>query len=216
MRLLGRVGRTLVVMLGVWVAAQFVLRLFRRFYPFPVPPAMSPLLQSPLWYVEHTREEIVRRMGVCPGMAVLEVGAGPGLVTAEVAQALQPDGQLSTVDAQPAMVAQLGNRLRRRGVLNAMARVADPQDLPFPAQAFDLVYMVAALGAIENRGRALREVRRVLKPNGRLAITEAITAPDYMLMAEVVGWAQTVGFELVERKGNAFLYTLVFRSMFGS
>jgi ubiquinone/menaquinone biosynthesis C-methylase UbiE len=149
-------------------------------------------------------------------MAVLEVGAGPGLVTAEVAQALQPDGQLSAVDAQPSTVAQLGNRLRRRGVLNAMAQVADPHDLPFPTQAFDLVYLVAALGSIENRGRALREVRRVLKPNGRLAITEAITAPDYMLMAEVVGWAQTVGFELVERKGNAFLYTLVFRPMFGS
>ena len=205
--MLGRIVKAVLIGLGIYAGAQLVLRLLRRLYPFPVPPLLAPLLQNPFWNVGQTRQLLVQD---------LEVGAGPGHITAEVARALGPEGQLTAIDAQPQMVARLAAKLRRQSVESVHVQAADPRDLPFANETFDMAYLVTVLGAIADRGRALRELRRVLKPNGRLAIIESVADPDYMVMIEVVGWAQAVGFELVEQKGSGLLYTLVFRSMFGS
>ena len=214
--MLGRIVKAVLIGLGIYAGAQLVLRLLRRLYPFPVPPLLAPLLQNPFWNVGQTRQLLVQDLGLCAGMKVLEVGAGPGHITAEVARALGPEGQLTAIDAQPQMVARLAAKLRRQSVESVHVQAADPRDLPFANETFDMAYLVTVLGAIADRGRALRELRRVLKPNGRLAIIESVADPDYMVMIEVVGWAQAVGFELVEQKGSGLLYTLVFRSMFGS
>ena len=215
MRRLTRIVRALLAILGAWMAVQLCWRLLRRLFPFPVPPLMSPLLDSPLRELSQPRKETVERLGLRPGQRVLEIGIGSGYFTLEAARLLGPDGRLTAVDVQPQIVAQAASKVAREGLANVEVRVASSSTLPFSDGTFDLVFLVTVLGAVPDKGRTLREIRRVLKPNGRLSITESMADPDYLLMAEVVGWAQTVGFELVEQYGNAFLYTLNFRSIFG-
>jgi len=215
MRHLTRIFKTLIAILGVWMAIQLLVRLLRRFLPFPVPPFMSPFLESPLRELSQRPGETLQRIGLQAGQRALELEAGPGYFTLEAARLLGAEGVLSAVDMQPRMVALVAEKAAREGLSNVETRVAGARALPYPDGTFDLAFLVTGLGEIPDKGRLLREVRRVLKPNGRLSITEAMADPDYMLMAEVVGWAQTVGFELVEQHGNAFLYTLNFRSMFG-
>ncbi len=211
---LKRLVKTLIAILGVYLGLALVVRLLRRLFPFPVPPVMGPLLGSPLRELSQPRRNILEHSGLRPGMRALELGAGPGFFAVEAARLLGPDGRLSAVDVQPQLIAQATERVRHEGLDNVDLTVANAADLPFPDATFDLAYMVAVLGALPDKGRALRELRRVLKPDGRLAITEAMADPDYMLMVEVVGWAQSVGFELVEQHGNALLYTLTFRSLY--
>lgn len=216
MRGLTRLIKVVLMGLGLYLAAQIAVRLLRRLFPFPVPPIMSPFLDSPLRELTYPRQEILDRMGLRPGLRVLELGAGPGYMTVEAARALGPEGHLTAVDIQPQMIATLEEKVERAELTNVELRVADAKNLPFPSNSFDLVFAATVLGALPAKGRALREVRRVLKPNGRLSITEAMADPDYLLQGEVVTWAQTVGFELVEQHGNPFLYTLSFRCMFES
>lgn len=215
MRHLARVVKFILMLFGLFVAFELFLRLFRRLYPFPVPPALVRIFSSPVREISQSRQATLQRIGLRPGMRVLEVGAGVGRVTVEAARIVGAEGKIECIDIEPEMIADVRERVAQAGLQNVEARVSDVRHLPFPAGTFDLVYLVAVLGSIPDKGRALREIRRVLKPGGRLSVTESVADPDYMLMAEVVGWAQTVGFELVEEHGNALLYTLNFRCLYG-
>lgn len=215
MRSLSRFIKLLLGLLGLFVVAQAVMRLVRRLYPFPVPPSVTRLLGGPVREWAQPRTSTLQAMGLAPGMSVLEVGPGSGFLTVEVARCIGPEGRLSAVDIEPQMVAQVKERVKAEGLQNVDVRLANALSLPHPSGTFDLVFLVTVLGGIGDKGRLMRELRRVLKKDGRLSVTEAVADADYMLMAEVVGWANTAGFELVEEHGNAIMYTLNFRSLFG-
>lgn len=215
MRRLWRIVKYSLGLLGLFVAGEAALRLLRRLYPFPVPPGMTRLLDSPVRELASSRTSTLEHIGLQPGMQVLEVGPGSGLLTVEAARRIAPGGWLASVDAEARIITLVHERVRADGAENVEARVASPWRLPYPDGAFDVAFLVTALGKIPDKGRLMRELRRVLKKDGRLSITEAFADSDYMLMAEVVSWANMAGFELVEQHGNAILYTLNFRSLFG-
>jgi len=215
MRRLWRIVKYALGLVGLFVAGQAALRLLRRLYPFPVPAGMARLLDSPVREWASPRASTLEHMGLQPGMKVLEVGPGSGAMTTELARRVGPEGRVSAVDAEPRIIALVNGRVKAEGVQNVEARLASGWDLPYPDGTFDLAVLVTALGKIPDKGRLMRELRRVLKQDGRLSVTEAFADPDYMLMAEVVNWANMAGFELVEQHGNPILYTLNFRSLFG-
>ena len=70
------------------------------------------------------------------------------------------------------------------------------------------VYLVTVTGEIPEPVRMLRECRRVLKPAGKLGISELLTDPDYPLRRTVTAWATSAGFRPAEHHGNFFSYTL--------
>ena len=71
--------------------------------------------------------------------------------------------------------------------------------------------LVPVLPEIPDRQRALGELYRVLRPGGVLFITEEFLDPDYPLARTTIRWAEEAGFELAERHGNWWVYTLNFR-----
>nr|MBF6592701.1 methyltransferase domain-containing protein [Ktedonobacterales bacterium] len=117
-------------------------------------------------------------LAVQPGERVLEVGVGTGRVLVELARAVA-DGRLPAVplvagiDLSPVMVATAARRLAAAG-LSALAepRVGDACALPFADGSFDAAfssYVLDLLPASDIAG-ALAELRRVLRPGGRLAL----------------------------------------------
>ncbi len=70
--------------------------------------------------------------------------------------------------------------------------------------------MVAVLGEIPDKQRALAEFKRVLKDDGYLAIGEFLPDPDYPRRSTVTAWCKEVGFELAEAYGNIIHYLLLF------
>ena len=63
-------------------------------------------------------------------------------------------------------------RLERKGITNVEYRQGDAVSLPAEDESFDVAFLVAVLGEVPDRGAALREIRRVLRPVGLLSITE--------------------------------------------
>ena len=73
--------------------------------------------------------------------------------------------------------------------------------------------MVAVLGEIPDKQRALGEFRRVLKDDGYLAIGEFLPDQDYPRESTVVRWCGEAGFELADDFGSIMHYLLLFRKV---
>ena len=202
----------LVIPVGWLILAETVGRLVRKIYPFPMPSFAARFLDLPARRLVTDPAVILERVGIQPGMRVLELGPGPGFFTPEAARRVGPKGRLDCVDIAPPLVEKLKAKVRRLGLDNVEARVGDACALPFDDETFDLVFLISVLGEVPDRVGALQEARRVLKPDGTLSITEFLPDPDYPLQRTVVRWAERAGFELTERHGNLFCYTLNFRS----
>ena len=176
----------------------------------PCPSSLAWLVNHPIrrWYMR----PILDRVGIQPGDTVLEVGPGPGTFTLDAAQRAGPEGTVFAVDIQPEMIARLEQRLQKAGTSNIETRVASAYELPIEDATIDRAFLVTVLPEIPDPVRALREIRRTLKPGGRISITEEFPDPDYPRQSTTNRWVQAAGFELEERHGNWWLYTLNFRN----
>ncbi len=112
------------------------------------------------------------------------------------------------------MLAQLRRKLNRQenqDVRNITLRQSSAYALPFNDGTFDLVCMITVLPEIPARGRALAEVKRVLKSGGILAVTEFLPDPDYPLRSTTLRQGVGAGFEIVGVFGNFWDYMVRFR-----
>lgn len=117
------------------------------------------------FFPDAVREKAVAAASLPPRAAVLDVGAGSGFVSAALVAA---GHEVVAVDASPAMVEEL----RRRFGGRVAAREADAQALPFPDASFDGVFANMCLHHVEDPALAVREMARVLRPGGRLVVTD--------------------------------------------
>ena len=148
-----------------------------------------------------------------PGERVLEVGPGTGYYTLDIAQALGPSGRLDALDLQQAMLDELVRRAAARGIVNIVPVQGDAQELPFPDATYDSAYLVATLGEVPDRDAALRELRRVLKPGGRLVIGEGQPDPHMVQFDELRQHAERAGLRFELSDGTRLGYFARFRAV---
>jgi SAM-dependent methyltransferase len=147
------------------------------------------------------------------GERMLEVGPGTGIYTIPIAQALGSEGALDVLDVQQDMLDEVTARARAADVANVTATRGDARALPYPDGAFDAAYLVGVLGEIPDEAAALRELRRVLKPDGRLVIGEVAIDPDFVRLGALRERTGAARFELDRRQGNALSYLARFRAV---
>lgn len=108
-----------------------------------------------------------------PGDRVVDVGAGPGLLGSEIAAAVGPSGHVTMIDNSDSMLRIARRRCRVADVEDRTALVrGDATALPLPDGACDSAVCTQVLEYIPGVDAALRELRRVLKPGGRLVIVD--------------------------------------------
>ena len=110
-----------------------------------------------------------------PDALILDIGCGPGTITADLADRV-PRGHVTGVDAAPDIVEQARSLIRGRGNLDFAA--GDVYALDYPAGAFDVVHAHQVLQHLGDPVKALREMRRVTRPGGLIAVRDA----DYAAM----------------------------------
>ncbi len=111
-----------------------------------------------IWWVRcWTRPEVTG------GTRFLDVGTGPGFVSQE---AVRRGAEVSAMDAEESMAATAG-----RNVPGLDVRVAVLPEVPFEDESFDAVAGNFVINHVGNPGAAITELRRVLRPGGRLALS---------------------------------------------
>jgi 2-polyprenyl-3-methyl-5-hydroxy-6-metoxy-1,4-benzoquinol methylase len=193
----------------VSLAIAGLLRQRRR--PIPTPPPLTFLFENPLVEAFAGSEPLVERLGLAPGMRVLDAGCGPGRLTIPVARAVGATGEVVALDSQRAMLEKLEHRLEAESTINVRTLEAGLGEGVLEREAFDRVLLAFVLGEVRDREAAARELYAALKPGGILSVTEIFGDPDYRRPASVRRVVEPAGFELVERFGGFPVYTLNFR-----
>ena len=115
-------------------------------------------------------EAIVVAATVAPGMRVLDIAGGTGEPSITIARLLQGTGEVVGVDLSGGPLAIAGERAKQHGLSNVRFQEADVHHLPFPDNSFDRITSRLGIMFFADLPRALREMHRVLKPGGRVAL----------------------------------------------
>jgi ubiquinone/menaquinone biosynthesis C-methylase UbiE len=107
-----------------------------------------------------------------PGMTVLDIGCGPGTITADLADLVAP-GIVTAAEITADALALAEAETARRGIDNVRFAVADVHALDFPDDSFDVVHAHQVLQHVADPVLALREMRRVCKPGGVVAARDS-------------------------------------------
>jgi len=213
---IARYASAIAVMAALASSFLFVLRERRR--PTPLSPRLFFLVENPLTGAFVGAPRLLGRLGLVPGMKVLDAGCGPGRLTVPLARAVGPHGGVVALDGQPAMLARLEGRLRAEGVKNVRPLLGDlgegaplGQGAPEAEEGgFDRAVLAMVLGEARDRAGALRELHGALKSGGVLSVTEIFGDPHHLGAPTVLKEAEAAGFRLVGRFGSFPAYTLNF------
>ncbi|MFJ6695033.1 class I SAM-dependent methyltransferase [Streptomyces sp. NPDC091272] len=113
------------------------------------------------------------------GQRVLDVGCGPGTITADLAELVGPEGHVTGGDHAAGILDRARRTAAERGLRNVEFTTADVHALAYPDDSFDVVHAHQVLQHVGDPVAALREMRRVCRPGGIVAARDS----DYAAMA---------------------------------
>ncbi len=119
------------------------------------------------------RRKGLQLLSVTPGEVVLEVGVGTGYSLKEIANSVGGKGKAYGIDITPQMLEITGKRLKKAELMDRVELYeGDARRMPYEDSKFDAVYMASTLELFDmpDIPRVLSEVKRVLKPSGRLSV----------------------------------------------
>jgi SAM-dependent methyltransferase len=147
-------------------------------HAFPAPDRPVAEIISPIWATEQKRDavdesgQLVRLLGLEPGMTVADLGAGSGYHTVRLARALGPEGRVLAQDVTPRYLEGLQERVRKEGLGNVTLGLGEPHDPRLPAGSADVALLAHVYHEIAQPFAFLHNLAPALKPGGRLAIVE--------------------------------------------
>lgn len=127
-------------------------------------------LQHDLW-VDVARR-LWDRAGITTGSRVLDVGCGPGFATLELAERVRGTGHVTAVDVSPRYADYLRATAARRSLRNVSVVTADVQSMPIPDASIDVAYCRWVLCWVSDPAAVVKEIARVLRPGGLLAVQD--------------------------------------------
>lgn len=127
---------------------------------------------EPLWQAQlaTAQDELLRWARLAPGEEVLDVACGTGLIARKAAEAVGPHGRVVGIDLSGRMANAARRQAQEHGVSNATFVRMDAEKLELPDASFDVVLCALGLMYMPDPVQALREMRRVLRAGGRIAV----------------------------------------------
>src|SRR5258708_21936327 len=114
-------------------------------------------------------ELVVQGAAISPGMHVLDLASGSGEPALSLSAAVGPEGRVTATDLVREMLQIAEENAAARNIKNISFRSADAEQLPFPAALFDRITCRFGIMFVPDIQKALTEMRRVLKPGGRVS-----------------------------------------------
>jgi SAM-dependent methyltransferase len=125
------------------------------------------------------------------GEHVLDIGSGGGVDVLIAAIMTGPKGKVTGIDISSEMLDVARDNSRKAGLENISFQESSAEDLPYPDQSFDVVLSSGAFNLVPDKTKALREVFRVLKPEGRFMMADQVLTGSFPQSTEarIANWA---------------------------
>lgn len=142
-----------------------------------------------------------------PGEAVLDLGSGAGFDILMAAQMVGADGGAIGVDMTPTMIAKARHNARLLGLANAEFREGYLEELPVEDESIDLVISNGVLNLVPDKAAVLGEAFRVLKPGGRLQLSDILVAREVPgdAKADIALWTGCIAGALLQNEMEQLL-----------
>jgi SAM-dependent methyltransferase len=179
---------------------------------FPAPSRKVAGIVTDTWRDEQSRdqageaERVMGLLGVKPGLAVADIGAGSGYYTVRVARRVGPQGHIYAEDVVPDYLDRLARRVDAEGLAGSVSVRGEPHDPRLAPKSLDLALLVHMYHEVTQPYGLLWNLRPALRPGAKVAVIDARketashgTPPD-LLRCELaaVGYRQTAFYDLQE------------------
>jgi SAM-dependent methyltransferase len=147
-----------------------------------------------------------------PGMTVLDLGSGGGIDVLLSAQRVGPGGKAYGLDMTDEMLDLARANQRKAGATNVEFLKGTIEEIPLPGASVDLIISNCVINLSADKGRVLREAFRVLRPGGRLAVSDIVlrrALPD-AARRSLAMWTGCIAGALVESEYGALLHAAGF------
>jgi len=158
-------------------------------------------------------------LAIADGSTVADIGTGAGWFTIRLARRVGPNGVVYAQDVQKEMLESTRRRVSREGLRNVQVRLGEGSDPHLPQHTFDAVLVVDVYPEVDDRVTLLRNLKTVIKPNGRIGIVNYKPgrggpgpAPNEGLRVDssvVEADAHAAGLRVLSRENLPFQYLLV-------
>jgi predicted methyltransferase len=187
---------------------------------FPKPDRPVADIVSPIWHSEEERDaadepgQLVRLLGIKPGMTIADIGAGSGYETVRLSPVVGPQGRIFAQDIEPSYLKDLGKRVKALNLKNVTVSLGEAHDPRLPQASVDVAILVHMYHEISDPYALLYNLAPTLKRGGQVGIvdTRAATSmhgtPPALLKCELaaVGYREIA----VHSLGGSDAYLAVF------
>ena len=150
-----------------------------------------------------------------PGEVVLDLGSGGGIDVLLSARRVGPTGKAYGLDMTDEMLALANENKRKSGVGNVEFLKGEIENIPLPANSVDVIISNCVINLSADKDRVLAEAFRVLKPGGRLAVSDVVTKGQMLpeIRQSVLLWVGCISGALEENEYLAKLAAAGFESI---
>ena len=150
-----------------------------------------------------------------PGEIVLDLGSGGGIDVLLSAKRVGPTGKAYGLDMTDEMLALARDNQRKAGMANVEFLKGEIEAIPLPDNSVDVIISNCVINLSGDKDRVLQEAFRVLKPNGRFAVSDIVTRGEVPenICKNVLAWAGCIAGALEESEYTAKLANAGFEAI---
>ena len=167
-----------------------------------------------LWYLESEQrdrwqkpDQVIQALQLSEGAVIADIGAGGGYFTERFSKKVGRFGHVYAVDVQDIMIAKLNERVKSNNLENVTVIKGKFETPMLPLHAIDIAFFSSVYKEIDNRIQYMKEVRRSLKPDGRVAVIEFYkdrgpVGPEFgdrLYETQIIDEMEKAGFVLIQR-----------------
>jgi arsenite methyltransferase len=137
-----------------------------------------------------------------PGETVLDLGSGGGIDVLLSARRVGPTGKAYGLDMTDEMLALANDNKRKSGIHNVEFLKGEIESIPLPDNSVDVIISNCVINLSADKDKVLREALRVLKPGGRLAVSDVVTRGEILpeIRQSVLAWVGCIAGALEENE----------------
>lgn len=129
---------------------------------------------------------------VLQGSTILDLGSGGGIDVFRASKLVGEEGKVIGLDATPEMIFRARETAKKHGYRNVEFRLGEIEHMPLEDDSVDLVISNCVLNLIPDKRLAFREIYRVIKPGGKIAISDMVATQEAQQIIKPDEWAACI------------------------